>query len=283
MRSARVAPSRPVGFAGGGSPVERGREHLTFIEPKRQVDDVILATETARSLLDIVDEYRHGDAIRRHHLPLRTKLLFCGPPGCGKSLTAEVLAREVGLPLMVVKLDTVVGALLGETASNLRKVFEAAERDNIVLFLDEFDALARSRMDPSEHNEMRRVVNNLLLMIERFSGRGFIVAATNLEASIDTAINRRFDEVVFFGPPGSGEIRRLIRLKTRNFPADIDVIEYAKMLEGKTFADIERICFTAMRRAVIEKRKRVAESDFQYAIDAEDRRTKTLAGATVSL
>lgn len=274
LRKATASSVRKSAFAGGGAPLERAREFLVPIEPSKETTDVVLAPDTARSLLDIVDEYRHADAIRRHHIPLRTKLLFCGPPGCGKSLTAEVLAKEVGLPLLAVKLDTVIGSLFGETASNLRQVFEAAERQSMVLFLDEFDALARTRSDPNEHSEMRRVVNNLLLLIERFDGRGFIVAATNLEATIDPAITRRFDAVISFQGPGPQEIRRLIRLKTTNFPADIDIPAFAGQLAGKSYADIERICFTAMRRAVIDRRKRLTDSDFQYAMSAEQRRTR---------
>jgi len=272
LRSASTATSRPMAFAGGPATLGRTAELLDAVEPTRRSDDVILAPDTAKTLLDVVDEYRHADLIKRHHIPLRTKLLLYGPPGCGKSLTAEVLAREVGLPFLTVKLDAVVGSLLGETAANLRRVFEAAERQPMVLFLDEFDALGRSRVDPTEHSEMRRVVNNLLLFIERFHGRGFVVAATNLESSIDPAIMRRFDELIYLGPPTQAEIRRLVRLKTKNFPADVDIVETSKRLEGRTYADVERICHTAMRRAVIGKRKTISSEDFQYAVEADERR-----------
>jgi SpoVK/Ycf46/Vps4 family AAA+-type ATPase len=162
--------------------------------------------------------------------------------------------------------------MLGETASNLRRMFEAAERQTSVLFLDEFDALARTRSDPTEHNEMRRVVNNLLLMIERFKGRGFIVAATNLESTIDPAIIRRFDEVVLFDRPNASEIRRLIKFKTRNFRLDFDIFEDAKRLVGRSHSDVERICFTAMRHAVIARRKMIVRDDFDYAVSSDRRR-----------
>lgn len=173
---------------------------------------------------------------------------------------------------MVAKLDTLIGSMLGETAGNLRKVFDAAERQTSVLFLDEFDALARMRSDPTEHSEMRRVVNNLLLMIERFKGRGFIVAATNLESTIDPAIIRRFDEVVLFNRPNASEIRRLIKFKTRNFGLEFDIAEDARKLVGRSHADVERICFTAMRHAIMAKRKKVSWEDFDYAINSDRRR-----------
>lgn len=272
LRTAPASAPRPMTFAGGGAPLGKAAELLDAVEPSRRSEDVILAPSAAQVLLDVVNEYRHADLIKRHHIPLRTKLLLYGPPGCGKSLTAEVLAREVGLPFLTVKLDAVVGSLLGETAANLRRIFDTAERQPMVLFLDEFDALGRSRVDPNEHSEMRRVVNNLLLLIERFTGRGFVVAATNLEASIDPAIMRRFDELVYLGPPTQAEIRRLVRLKTKNFPADIDLMKVSPILQGRTYADIERICHTAMRRAVIGRRKRISNDDFNYAIEADQRR-----------
>lgn len=262
-------------FGGSSQLAGRAGEFVELLEAKRDVKELVLSPVVARTLLDVADEYRHGEVIRSHGLPLRTRLLFCGPPGCGKSLTAEVMARELGLPLMVAKLDTLIGSMLGETASNLRRVFDAAERQTSLLLLDEFDALARTRSDPSEHSEMRRVVNNLLLMIERFKGRGFIVAATNLEATIDPAIIRRFDEVVLFERPSLSEIRQLIKFKTRNFGIQFDFSEDARQLVGRSHADVERICFTAMRRAIMAKRGKISHDDFNYAI-ALDRTRKDM-------
>lgn len=261
-------------FTSVGMKLDQASEYLDYIEPTRQISDLVLSSAISKSLYDVVEEYKYGDEIRSHRLPLRNRLLFCGPPGCGKSITAEVLAREVGLPLVVAKLDTLIGSLLGETASNLKKVFDSIERQNVVLFFDEFDALARTRTDPAEHNEMRRVVNNLLLMIEKYKGRGLIIAATNLEASIDAAILRRFDEVVFFGNPTAAQAHRLMNLKLKNFPKELDLREFSKGLSGRSHSDIERICFTAMRRAILARRKSVTEADFRYALDADKRRFK---------
>lgn len=269
-------------FAGGGLISGRASEFAEIVEPQRDVKELVLSLDVSRILHDVSEEYRHSEAIRSHGLPLRTRLLFCGPPGCGKSLTAEVLAREIGLPFMVAKLDTLIGSMLGETASNLRKVFDAAERMNSVLFLDEFDALARTRSDPTEHSEMRRVVNNLLLMIERFKGRGFIIAATNLESTIDPAIIRRFDEVLMFNRPSASEIRRLIKFKTRNFGLEFDIADDASDLIGRSHADVERICFTAMRHAIMDKRGKVSREDFNYAIGSDRRRKEIQTKVTSS-
>ena len=201
--------------------------------------------------------------------------MFCGPPGCGKTLAAEVLARELSLPLYTAKLDVIISSFLGETASNLRKIFDVAARRPCVLFLDEIDALARSRSDQAEHNELRRVVNSLLMFIERFKGRGLVVAATNLEVSLDAAIWRRFDEVVAFEPPGEPEIAALLAMRFRNFPVNFDLAKQAVKLKGLSFAEIERVAFDAIKSAVMKRRKGVSETEFATALKSEHRRKET--------
>lgn len=251
---------------------ERFSGLVEVIEPRRQRDELILSPKNVRTFLSLLEEFRHGDRIRRHGLSVRSKLLFCGPPGCGKTITAEVFAFELGLPLLVARLDRLFSSFLGETASNISKVFEAVAETPSVLFLDEFDALARSRSDTSEHNELRRVVNSLLMLIDRFHGRGFLVAATNLEQSLDAAIWRRFDEVVVFERPQEREIRQFLKLKTRNFNADFAIELKAEKLKGLSYAEIERVCFNAIKRAIISGQKMISEPDFNIALREEQLR-----------
>lgn len=96
---------------------------------------VILSPENTRIFVGLLREFLNGDSIRRRGLPVRSKLLFCGPPGCGKTLCAEVFSGELGLPLFVVKLDRLISSFLGETATNVRKLFEFARAQPCVLFL----------------------------------------------------------------------------------------------------------------------------------------------------
>lgn len=250
-------------------------ELLDVIEPQRGQDQIVLAPD-ARGLLDaLLEEQRRAEELRRHNLPIRSKVLFCGPPGCGKTLAAEVLARELGLPLYTAKLDVIISSFLGETASNLRKLFDTAGRRPCVLFLDEFDALARSRSDNSEHNELRRVVNSLLLFIDRFKSRGLVVAATNLEGSLDAAVWRRFDDIIFFDVPGERELADLLALRFRNFPVNFDLSREASKLKGMSYSEVERVCYDAIKSAVLKKRKVVSETEFAAALRAETRRKAT--------
>lgn len=247
---------------------------LELIEPQHNVSDLILSPENYKTLSDVVDEVRRGEEIKRHGLLPRSKLLFCGPPGCGKTLCAEVLAGELKLPLLVARLDGIITTYLGETASNLRKVFETISQIPAVLFLDEFDALARARTDSTEHNEIRRVVNSLLMMIDRFTGTGVLVAATNLDSSIDHAAWRRFDEVVLFERPTIHQIKSTLRLKLRNYPTQFEPAIYADRLEGMSFAEIERICVSSIRASILARETAVPILLFERAIDAERRRMK---------
>ncbi|MGE0830648.1 MAG: AAA family ATPase [Hyphomonadaceae bacterium] len=148
-------------------------ELVERIEPTRALADVVLSPDNVRVLKGLVEEFRRAEDIQRRGLPVRSRVLFCGPPGTGKTLTAEIFAAELKLPLFVVKLDRLISSFLGETAGNVRKVFEFARKQPCVVFLDEFDALARARDDASEHSELRRVVNSLLLFIERIKPNGF--------------------------------------------------------------------------------------------------------------
>ena len=250
-------------------------ELIDSVEPERGLSQIVLTRE-ARNLVDtVLEEHKRAEELRRHQLPLRSKLLFCGPPGCGKTLCAEVIGRELSLPLYVAKLDVIVSSFLGETAANLRRLFEFAARRPSILFLDEFDALARARTDVTEHNELRRVVNSLLIFIDRFRSRGLLIAATNLEGTLDEAVWRRFDEVITFDLPGELQIERLLELKFRNFPVNFDLRPQAAKLAGLSHAEIERVCLDAIKGAVLKRRKGVSETEFAAALRNEMRRKAT--------
>lgn len=255
-------------------PNEAG-DFVERVDPSHFKDEIVLSSGNIRLFSGLIKEFRRADLVRSHGLSVRSKLMFCGPPGCGKTFCAEVFAAEVGLPLFVVKLDRLISSYLGETASNVRKIFEFARRQSCVLFLDEFDALARSREDNTEHNELRRVVNSLLIFVDRLKPKGFMIAATNLEHSLDPAIWRRFDEVIWFDKPDAAMVLRFLKLKFRNIRTLFDPEKFVSELSGYSFAEIERVCGQAIKSGIIEQRVGVTASDFQHAIADESRRRAT--------
>jgi len=251
---------------------DAANEFIERVEPEHTRHDIIMSPDNTRVFAGLMREFRRAEAIRRHGLPVRSKILFCGPPGCGKTLCAEVFAGEVGLPLFVVKIDRLISSYLGETATNIRKIFEFARKQPCVLFFDEFDALARSRDDTSEHNELRRVVNSLLIFIDRLRPKGFLIAATNLDQALDPAIWRRFDEVVWFDKPDNSMIQRYLDFKFKNAEISFDVAAQVPSLAGYSYAEIERVCISAIKATIIENRESVLESDFRRAVADEGRR-----------
>ena len=255
-------------------PLEREKQLplVETIEPDRRASDLILDRKNQHLFVSLLNEFRNKETLGAHGLRPRSRLLFCGPPGCGKTLCAEVFAHEANLPLLSASMDVLVSSLLGETASNLRRIFDYASAQPVVLLLDEFDAIARLREDDTLNGELRRVVNSLLTLIERFKGPGFVIAATNHERQLDPAIWRRFDEVVFFEKPTRLEVTRLLDLKFRNFRREFSSLEMAPYFDGFSHADIERVCLNAIRAAVLKKRSSVDKRTFLRGIALESRR-----------
>ena len=233
---------------------ERGFALLTVKEPARQLADIVLSRQNKALLHKVLREHNRADILRSHGLRPCDRLLFCGPPGCGKTLAAEVIAHELGWPLAIVRTDSVVSSFLGETAANLRKVFDFVAGTPVVALFDEFDALGKERDDATEHGELRRVVNAVLQMLDDYTGRSLIVAATNHERMLDTAIWRRFDEILLLKPPTTAQLRQLLKVKLRGVRYEFDVNDVAALpcFKGASHADAERIVLRAVKDMVLD-------------------------------
>ena len=229
---------------------DEAKEFIQRIEPRYNARDIVLTHENLQLFVGLIHEFRQADRLRRHGLQVRSKLLFCGPPGTGKTLCAEIFASELGMPLFHVRLDSLISSYLGETASNIRKTFEFARRQPCVLFFDEFDALARSRDEAGEHNELRRVVNSLLIFIDQIAPSGFLIAATNLDQHLDNAIWRRFDEVIWFELPDTGMITKYLVHAFRNSRIAFDPSAFAAELQGYSYADLEKLCVQTLKTSI---------------------------------
>ena len=237
--------------------------------PDRYFGEMVLHTEAKAILLKVMREFQQWDILEANGLQPSHKLLFCGPPGCGKTATAELIAAELGLPLVYVRFDSVVSSLLGETASNLRKMFEYIHEDTWVVLFDEFDAIGRSRDDATEHGEIKRVVNAFLQMLDNFHGRSLLIAATNFEQSLDPALWRRFDEVVRFERPTVRQIEELMKKRlnpVRN--PKVSTKRYGPHLEGSSFGDIERITADVLKSCALDGRTRLQAADIKKAMES---------------
>ena len=233
---------------------ERGIPLLSVREPVRRIEDIVLSRDNLSLVKEILREHNREEVLKTHGLRPSDRILLCGPPGCGKTLTAEVIASELGRPFAVVRTDSVVSSFLGETAANLRKVFDFAATTPMVMLFDEFDALGKEREDASEHGELRRVVNAVLQMLDAYDDRSLIIAATNHEGMLDSAVWRRFEEVLFLKPPTRAQLCRLLAVKLRGVRREFDIESIAEsgMFKGATHADVERIVRRALKDMVLK-------------------------------
>ena len=256
---------------------------LEVRQPDRYFREMVFHAEPKEIILKVMREFRQWDILEANSLRPSHKLLFCGPPGCGKTATAESIATELGLPLVSIRFDSVVSSLLGETASNLRKVFEYIFEDTWVVLFDEFDAIGRSRDDTTEHGEIKRVVNAFLQMLDNFQGRSLLIAATNFEQALDPALWRRFDEVVRFERPSLGQIDELLKTKltaVRN--SKVSTKHYAAQLEGLTFGDVERITTEVLKSCALDGRTRLHPEDIKRAIESHAFRRQVMQSSVLS-
>jgi SpoVK/Ycf46/Vps4 family AAA+-type ATPase len=230
-------------------------------------DRIVLSEKIFDILQEIVLENRKQDILAAYNLKPKNKLLFCGPPGCGKTQTAKILSSALGLPLVYVNLTAVFSSYLGQTATNLQKIFTYIEKGEWLVLFDEFDAIARDRDNLNEHGEVKRLVNSLLQLIDNATNQSIFVAATNHEKLLDSAVWRRFDEVIFFDNPTVEQRTALLSryLSAIRYTA-INLSTFAARLENATGADIERICSDAIKAVVLRGERTVTADDLEVAI-----------------
>lgn len=268
-------------------PIDRERDVplLDVREHDLAWSQLIVHPDAYDALMQIYDENRRRDLLAAASLRPTQKVLFHGPPGCGKTLAAKVLASQLSCPLVTVRFDAIVSSLLGATATNLRKVFDFVQTGRWVILFDEFDAIGKDRDNPTEHGELKRVVNALLQLMDDYTGESLLIAATNHVGLLDSAVWRRFDAVIPFEPPTQQERHLLLRLFLRGFDlADADLASLAKGLRGATGADIERVVVGATRRAVLAGRATPIKEDFAPAVSEFRKRQQLVSRlATASL
>lgn len=237
-------------------PLHNAGSMLEHVQNLRPLDDIVLPKDTQAVVARVLHENRRRGELEVLGLRSANRLLFCGPPGCGKTVTAGAIAHELGMPLASARLDAIMGQYMGETAAHLRQVFDAAKGGGMVLLLDEFDALGskRSSDGSSAAGEMRRAVNSLLVMLEQVQPPSLVIAATNHHGVLDPAVWRRFDEVVMFPRPTLAQAGALLaRLVGRYRPMDARVApHWVRRLAGLSFAEVERVALDAVKARTLD-------------------------------
>jgi SpoVK/Ycf46/Vps4 family AAA+-type ATPase len=242
---------------------------LTASHPKNRLVDMALDADASEQLHRIMEEHRLHAYIREHGLSPRRKLLLVGPPGTGKTMTASALAGELGIPLFSVRLDALIAKFMGETAANLRQVFDAIRDVRGVYFFDEFDAIGSQRGLANDVGEIRRVLNSFLQMIENDQSNSLIVAAANHAEILDAALFRRFDDVIEYRLPTTPQAARLIQSRLGKFIPDAFPLEaIMSKAEGLSYAEIKHAVDEAIKEAVIHDKGHINADALAHALDA---------------
>jgi SpoVK/Ycf46/Vps4 family AAA+-type ATPase len=245
----------PMNITGKTVPVDtESRTPLAdVILPGQNDSFVVLSEQNKTKLNSFILNYKNADKLNTLGLGISNTLILYGPPGCGKTKCAYYIAKELNLPLVIARLDSMISSYLGTTAKNIRYLFEYIQRMPCVLFLDEFDALAKARDDSNELGELKRVVNSLLQNIDTMSSDSLLIAATNHDQLLDTAVWRRFDYKLKVELPDTKAIRRLLdifisdKLPIESSQKDLLAIAFA----GLSGATVEEIVKKTIRDSVI--------------------------------
>ena len=271
---ARPRPSKPTANENRKALAElptsrRHGESLVTLIPREQLEHhMVLPQQIEARFARIEKEYAARERLGAYGLRPRKTILLYGPPGCGKSLGAKRLAWNVGLPLLKVRFDALISSFFGESAANLRSVFESAKERPCVLLLDECDFIARCRTTSKDIGEASRIVNALLTLMEEYDAPGLLVATTNIEDSLDSALFRRFDEVFLVPPPGDAEIESLLKLTLASVAVaeNLDWPPIVQSLSGLSAAMIVKAAQDAAKAAVLIGQKIVAVNQLKTAI-----------------
>jgi AAA+ superfamily predicted ATPase len=128
---------------------------------------------------------------------------------------------------------------------------------------------------PNEHGELKRVVNSFLQMLDNYVGDSIIIAATNHQHLLDSAVWRRFDEVIFFDKPNEDEICNLLKKNLKRYPTkDLNFLTLAKKLTGNAHSDIERLCQNSIRKAILKNITAITHEELEQEINLLDKRNK---------
>lgn len=223
------------------------------------VDDVdlVLPCEVSSRIDEFMAFIEANELLTANGVGFAPSLLMSGPPGCGKTELAKLIAARLSLPLVTARADSIISSYLGSTAKNLRALFEHAKSRPCVLFLDEFDALAKLRDDQHELGELKRVVVSLLQNFDSLDGKVVVLAATNHEHLLDPAVWRRFSFKLKLREPNRDDRAKIFSMFMKSFADDLVCSAGAALADKLSGAEIRTIAEDCVRQAVLSRSPRV--------------------------
>jgi SpoVK/Ycf46/Vps4 family AAA+-type ATPase len=238
-------------------------------EVEQRMEDLVCTPEQVRIINKVRHAITHRDFLQKHRIYEVGKLLFVGPPGTGKTSLALAISHALHMPVLEVRLSMITSQYLGETSKNIDRIFELAKQISpSILFIDEFDFVAKSRV-ADDHGAMKRAVNSLLKNIDRVSlvkNGVLLIGATNHPQLLDEAAWRRFDEVVEFSLPDETMRTSILKTITATLPSKFDFKELVKDTDGFSGADLRLMVKEAMLSALMDKRSEIDQADIEKGI-----------------
>lgn len=234
-------------------------ELIEVFQPKIKLNDMVLDKQVKLSLNRVIEEQRKIELLRQHNLSPRRKLLLTGLPGCGKTMTAQALAGELGLVVFIIRLDGLISKFMGESIAKLRMIFDAMEDHRGVYLFDEFDSIGTQRDQGQDVGEIKRVLNSFLINIEKDQSNSLLIAATNRPESLDKALFRRFDDIIRYPLPEIGEVKKVLKknLSGFSFSTRTSLDKIAKESNGLSYSDIVRACEEAIKEMIITGKSKI--------------------------
>ncbi|WP_149264226.1 AAA family ATPase [Actinomadura sp. K4S16] len=268
--------------AARAEPLSRlGPSPTPMIRPKGELADLVTAdypdvrlsemtlSKSVREALDqVLHEQRQRAELESHGFEPIHRVLLTGPPGTGKSMSAAVLAHELGLPLFTIRLDGVISRFMGETSTKLRTVFDAAKQSRAVYLFDEFDAIGAERAAKNDVGEARRMLNSFLLFLDESPPESLVVAATNHPNLLDRALFRRFDSVVTYDLPGMKQAGEVVRGRLINMnTTGVEWAEVESHTGELSHAELVKAAESAAKRSILAGHQLITTAALATALD----------------
>ncbi len=238
---------------------------VTASLPNVGLPDLVAPPQLLAVLDQLITEQRQRAALTKRGFAPAHRLLLDGPPGTGKTMTAAVIAHELGLPLLTIRLDSLMSKYLGETAGKLRLVFDAIEQQRAVFLFDEFDALGADRSG-NDVGEARRILNSFLVFLEQAGPQSIVIAATNHRSILDRALFRRFDLVITYDLPNAEEAVAVMRRRLGRIGQGVVWEEVSAANRALSHADLVKAVEAAAKRALMRGDDRVTTDDVTNAL-----------------
>lgn len=245
------------------------KELIDVFQPKIRLKDMVLDEAVKQSLNRVLREQKNWDILQKFSLQPRRKLLLTGPPGCGKTMTAQAIAGELGVPVFIVRLDGIVSKYMGESIAKLRQIFDAMPENRGVYLFDEFDSIGSHRNQGQDVGEIKRILNSFLINIEKDQSNSIIIAATNWPESLDKALFRRFDDVIEYPLPSKKEIVNTFEKCLQGFEVegDLDWLELGELSFGMNYSEITSVSEDAIKEMILEGKEKISKKDLVEAIN----------------